>query len=425
MDRQLISGSATSLATGLSVLLCAQAQAAQWVAQPEVRVTAEYSDNIRLTALPHDDVSGITVRPSVELARKTETLDISLFGNAESSRYTPSSDLNADDFQLGANLDRQWQRHAVNLNGSLRDETTLRIESFDLDTGIVTDPINRDTWQASANWRYAWNERVYTDLGFQFLEVNYDEGEAFGLLDYQFRVPSIAASYQFSPQLTVFGNFAFQRYEPDTGETPQAFGLPLDLRTDTRNLNLGVSNAFSERLSASASIGARRSKTKATVSIPVPVPGLEFLFPFISDQIEVDTHQETRGTTYDGSLRYNGEINSIEVSVNRDVAPSSSGFVAEKDAYDISYSHRISERLRTFLTVSAIRSRTDGGTTTQNDGDRLNVQPRAEWRFTRDWTLGARYSYRRTELEQDDAKRDSNSFFLYAIYRWPELSISR
>ena len=392
-------------------------QAAEWAAEPAITVRGEYNDNIRLTSAPHDDVWGAILEPRVTFARRTERWDMSANARLRAAYYDGEDNLNTTDNFFDIKSKQRFERGSWDASASLANDTTLQNEFLDLDTGIVVSQIDRTRHNFRLAGQYMFTETVWMEASLGYQTVKYDDGERFGLLDYDYLTPSLQVVHQFNPKIQLFGVLSHSRVSYDSAS---------ELESKTNSLQLGGAYDITETWKLSGSVGNRRTRTSSLVPTAVPRPGLEFLFPLVYDVITVPRDSESTGLVYNASLSRKFETGDLGLNASRSVVPSSTGTDTDTTSVSLNGSHRFSETFSGRLSISYLQSETVGDARTIADNDRYRIAPGLTWRLDRDLHLTAGYIYTQVMRGSTGANdAESNAAFVSLGYTWPRAAISR
>lgn len=396
------------------------AEAAEWLAEPSVSLRGEYNDNFRLTSAAHDDVWGTILDPRLKLSRRSELWDLNASGRIRAARYTGEDGLNSVDNFLDLNAKRSLERGSFSAGVGLINDTTLQNETLDFDTGLTVNQIDRSQRKLRLAGQYMFTEATWVELAADYTKVDYDEGERFGLLDYDYLTPSLRIIHQYDPQTQVFGILSHAKVEYDTAS---------NLESKTDSLQLGAAYDITETWNINASVGGRRTRTSSVVPILVaPIPGLEFFcgFLFECQIVYVPNDAESTGLVYDASLTRKFETGSLRLSATQSVTPSSIGTDTESTRISIDGTHRLSAKLSASLAVSYYQSSTVGDPGTTSDYDRYRIAPTLGWNLDREMVLQTGYAYTRVDRSSTaEDNVDSNAVFVSLGYTWPRIAASR
>lgn len=384
-------------------------QAAEWRADPSVELREEYNDNIRLTNAAHDDVWGTILDPRLSLSRRSELWDLTANGRVRAAWYSGDQDLDTTDTFLDLAVKRSFERGSWQASAGLINDTTLRNEVLDQDTGLVVNQVDREQRQGSLGGEYMLTETFWIEASLGYSEYEYDQGQRFGLSDYDYLTPSLRGIYQLNHKTQLFTTLTHSRVEYDSVS---------ELVSKTNSLQVGASYEITELWTLSGSVGGRRTESEFT-EFQQPIPGGP-VFPF-------QREESNNGLVYDVSFTREFETGQLGFTASRSVIPSSTGADTETTRVNLNGAYRFNPRLRTRLVLSYYDSATLGERQTLADTERYRVAPSVEWRWTEALTLNAGYSYTRVkrDVAVSSGNVDSNAAFISLGYSWPPLSVSR
>lgn len=397
----------------LTGLTCRSGETAEWLAEPSVAARAEYNDNIRLTAAEHDAVWGAILDPKLRLSRRTEVWDMNASGRLHAANYNGQDGLNTVDQFLDFATKRQFERAKLSASASVANDTTFQDERVDLDAGVTTTQVDRLRKEASVAASYLFTEANWLEASLNYSTIKYDDGVRYGLLNYDYISPALRLVHQVNPKLQTFGILSRSSVDYDRSD---------ELESNTDSLQLGGAYDFSERSKITASVGSRRTQTSSMVA--VPRPGFEVFYPFIYDLASRDS--ESAGLVYDGAFVRKFETGTLDLSVAREVTPSSTGTDTDTVRASLAGSRQFSAKLSAHLAVSYFRSETVGGAQTLADRTYVRLSPSASWRLDRDLYVNFGYTHTRVDRQATDAEAvNGNALFLGIGYDWPPLAVSR
>ena len=404
----------TALMTAMAVSM--PVSAAEWVAEPSVRVRGEYEDNIRLVTTEHDSVWGVILEPSLDLSRRSELSDLSASGRVRASQYPDEDQLSTTDYFLDIASERRFERGSLEASVGVADDTTLQNESLDLDTGLTVNQIDRMRTSARLAGEYMFTETTWLELSTAYSKTDYDDGEQYGVLDYDYLTPAVTLVHQLNRKTQVFGVYSYSKVDYDTST---------DLESKTHALKLGAAYDITERWKITGSIGSRRTETSSVVQEPVYCSF--FGRSVVCGYTYRPRDGKSTGLVYDVSLTRELETGSIEFWASQSVTPSSTGTDTESTRIGLTGLHKFSTTFWAQLAASYLESSTVGGTTTRADNERYRIAPSLTWRLDEDLTLNAGYTYRRVDRGalQQASSADSNLVFVSLAYAWPRMAMSR
>lgn len=406
------------LALAIALASSPGVNAAEWVAEPVVNLREEYNDNIRMTELDHSSVWGTTLDPRVKLSRRSELWDLSGNARLRASKYAGEDGLDTTDSFLDIAAKRQFERGSWQASASQVNDTTLQNEELDLDTGLTYTQVGRTTRSVHIAGEYLFTEATWLEASIDYSNLGYDQGETYGLLDYDYLTPGLRTVHQLDLQTQIFAivNRSKVSYETDT-----------DLESNTDSLQLGASYDITETWKVKGSVGSRRTNTSSMVPTGVPRPGLEDFYPYIYDIVYVPRDSESTGLVYNATLTRKLETGEFSIDASRAITPSSTGTDTDTTSIDLNGMYMLDAKLSASLAVSYLQSATVGGTSTQADNDRFRISPGIHRRLDRDWNLSAGYTYGRTEYKNRSTNNNasSNAVYINLGYAWPRISVSR
>lgn len=408
------------LAAGLLSVLAAvtlNAPAAEWLAEPSITATAEYNDNIRLTSAAHDDVWGMILDPRLKLGRRSELWDFNANARLRASRYEGQDGLDTVDNFFDIAARRRFERGSFDASAGLVNDTTLQNEALDLDTGLTIAQIDRSRRDMRLAASYMFTEATWVEASVGYNVTEYDDGERYGLFDYDYLTPGLRLIHQIDPKTQVFTILNHSRVDYDRFD---------ELLSKTDSLQVGAAYDITERWKISGAVGGRRTRTSQVVPDLVPIPGLEPLFPLFANTVLVPRDSESTGLVYNVSLTRAFETGSLGLNASRSIVPSSTGSDTDTTTVTLNADRRFSAKLSARLAVSYFQSETVGDTRTTADRDRYRVAPSLSWRLDEDLRLNAGYAYTHLSLGSTaTGSVDSNAAFVSLGYTWPRMAVSR
>lgn len=386
-------------------------EAAEWAARPSISVGGEYNDNYRLTGAPHDDVWGVIADPRLKLSRRSELWDVNASGRVRAARYTGEDGLNTVDNYFDIATKRNLERGALEGKLSLVNDTTLQNQFLDVDTGLTTAQIDRAQRSARLAGNYLFTEATWVEASASYTQQSYDNGERYGLRDYDYLTPSLRLIHQYTPQTQVFAVLSHSKVEYDVA-------APQQLESKTNSLQLGAAYDITERWKVSGSVGTRRTTSSAVTVQTIVIPFFGPISRLVSSK------DESTGLVYDASVTRELETGSVSLTASQSVTPSSAGRDTESTRISLNGTHNISAKLSAALAVSFYRTTSVGDTTTVADTDRYRITPSLTWRLDENLALNAGYIHTRVERSPGQTV-DSNAVYATLGYSWPPLAVSR
>ena len=213
---------------------------------------------------------------------------------------------------------------------------------------------------------------------------------------------------------------------------------------ETKSLNLAWQHQYSERLSGGISLGyvnysaesesldneydtytAGFTSTYQLTELWVinGLLGARYLDSENTFSNGLTTTSSSSGLNYSLSATKNGELDSMSLSASRSLLPSSTGAVNEQDAYTLSYSRELSEKLKASVSTT-YREYTSADDISSITTKYIDFSPSLRWDIYEKWSLAFGYRYR--SIDESDGKNvNSNSVSLNIDYNWDGIHFSR
>lgn len=364
------------------------ARAAEWYVESRVQTQLNYDSNLRLS--PDDEIStvGGVLSPEVKIGRRTEALDLSLFGRVDFNGFTNDTSLSSIDEKVAVDAKYLTQLGRFGLTADYVRDTTL-ISEID-DTGNLTEAARVERIDVLPSWSYELSEIDRIDLGAGFTQNSYHTDT---LTDYQFYTGQAGWSRELSEITSVQTIGYVGRYVAEDS---------IDTRADIYGLTVGLAHRFSEQFSAQAAVGPEYVVTK---------------FDDASGSRDTETDL---GYRIDAGLIYlMDELTRLEVTGSRKTEPSGSGDTVTRNRLQAALTRRVTELLSLRLDGTVLQN----DSTSTDNLDRLYyaLQPSAIWRLDREWDLNASYRFRSQDFDNQNTA-DSHAVFLTMTYRLPRWS---
>lgn len=365
----------------------ADVRAAEWSINGGIRQVFQYDDNVRLRTTDPDWDWGGTLSSRIGLHRRSQTLDVKLDGRLDFTRFAHDENLNSDDQFAILESRYDTELGAWHLDARVSRESTRTSEVTD--TGAFQIDATRLAYSINPFWSYNVSPRDNFKANFNYTEVRYDTGT---LTEYRY----YKATARWDRRVTEVDDIDLllsgSRYETLERDGRQQHALGAEV---------GYRHSFSEQLKVRGAGGVS----------------------FVSQESPSD---ESFGGL--GSLRLEyrpAELTEITVEGRTAVQPSGSGFLEQRDSFDLEVAHRLA--VDTFLNLTAFYQRNDEILSDDSGGDRhyFSVMPAVVWRFARNWDLSASYRHREQKAGDGAPWAKSNAVFLTLAYRTPNWVVSR
>jgi hypothetical protein len=403
------------------------ASAAEWSAQPDIRLKTGHNDNIRLTSSEHTSVWETSLAPAVTLGVATPTSGLSADAGLNIRRFTGGSGLDSgnlldrEDYHLNTDLYHKTQISTFRLDVNYTRDSTL--DSL-LDSGVITTGMTtREKLLENPSWTSLLTPRTRLDLAAQNSTVRYRNGSGVSnLVDYVYRTASGSLSYQFTPltQGTVSGGY--NKYQPDTGYD-----------STTRSLQAGFAVNLSETLQTSVQAGERWTTSQSRIATGFCIgadPGAGF--PDCTGGTPVGTGYakaavDTTSLVYSASVTKTLETGSISARLTRFSNPGTNGELLDATLLGVTCNYNFTETVKSFLKLEYSKNQTIAGRSGQldlQDKTFFRVTPRVTWNWLREWSLSGEYQYARIDRGAGDTAA-RNAVYVTLGYHPLKMALSR
>lgn len=375
--------------------MVAHAEAAEWSLAPSLGVKGIYNSNLLLTPQPHSESYGYWVTPAVELAGKTERLEVSSRLATDFAAYFGGEERRLTNIYLPLTVRYKTETDVIGFTGGFIRDNTLLAELQT--TGIVLKFTQRNQWTANPTWTRKLTEKLSLQSGLQFSHTTYEDGLPFGLINYQLLGGTAGLLYQATEKDRVQLSGTYTSFHTiDTG-----------FRAVLPGLMATVEHAFTETVSGTVSGGPR----------------------FISTTTEAALGDFKANETvwiYGASLLKQFERGVVQLNISREVLPSGFGLLVKTDRASISGSYQLSETITGGVDINGYlaagaTSRLSGRTIA--DQRYVSVSPRVSWKFLEWWQVELAYLYALRDAE-GLRQATSHSTMLTVTYYPPKLSFS-
>lgn len=396
---------------GLALILPSlESSALEWYAEPTASVGTGYDDNVNMVAGPHDTVLGIIVSPNLILSAKSEQWSFS--GHTKLTRYEfpGNSEESRTDYLLDLTYTQQNELNQWQLASNLTRDSSLLSELSQ--TGV---PVRSQRLYQSLSpaWAHAITERDIFTLGHNYENVTYSRTSGNNVRDYVTQSPFISLKHNFSEKQIATLSLAYSDYKTESPITISSSKF----NVSTTSANLGISQTFSDTLTGSITVGARKS-TSTTSGLTCEF-NLGQCFPE-----EFSLSDSSNGSLLDATLEKTFESSQFTAGLSRSLQPSSFGGVLQTDQVTAGYNAKLSPRLTGGLNFSAYKSQQLKSTSDSTTYKYYNIMPTLAWQITEWW--GATTYYSRS-ISQNSSSQNitGNAINLTVNYNWPRISRSR
>ncbi|HHH44241.1 MAG TPA: hypothetical protein ENK49_08895, partial [Gammaproteobacteria bacterium] len=378
----------------LPLLSTGSAHSAEWKIEPAVAVRAGYNDNLRLNI--DDEISTVETALSPSTVFSVTTPESGLSGGLlfNFRRFEKDSNLDENNVTFDMNAFHRMERSQVGLNASIVKDSTL--DSQLEDTGVVFDRVRRVQISGGPNWTYGITERTQASLGYGYTDVRYLNADETGFTDFTAHNFQAGLSRIISERTTTSITLLHTRNDNDNG-----------VKSNTTNLQGGLSYQFSETLSASISAGVRRTETDASRNTLVPIFAGDTIIGFVP--LAQDVSNSSSGYTFNGNMRKKFLRGETGLTASRNISNSTNGVPIEVTRLGWNNEYRFTELLSASLSVSLYSSKTDSSVTSSLNRDYYEIRPGVSWRLREFWDISASYNYKKQTFDNtsDDAVQNA------------------
>ncbi len=302
------------------------------------------------------------------------------------------------DWKVGSNF-QITERNQVGLDADYLLDTSITSEQ-EL-TGLTQKQVDREKFNISPHWTYTLSELQSLQTQYTHEEVTYDDAIGSGLTSYKTDSINLTYIHQWRADTQLFITFGALQYRLTDS----------DVETDDYSINSGFDYNYSETLSFNFMFGARFSENRTTL-----FNGIE----------TIKTDDSSIGSLFSFGLKKQFESGGLDISYTRSVSPSGSGQFLQADKFNTSVSHSLTERLGFEISAAVILTEsTNDEDLRNNDRTYYTVEPRFNWRFSRQAMLTGGYRYRMQEFDNRNENAVSNGVFMTINYQWDKLSTNR
>lgn len=391
--------------------------AAEWTAEPSIKVRREYNDNIRLTTQPHNSVNGSIITPSLNFGVNTPVWQTSGGGEVTQRRYSGEEGLDRDDNLLRISSLYRTERNTWQLNANRARDSVLTNEYISSDTGVVQTNKKRESDSIQPSWIWMFSERTQLQLAYQHTDVSYEDALSVGLYDYRYRGTTATLANQISELNQIFISGSYSTFHvPVTG-----------FDSSTRNLQAGITRVFSETMRGTVQAGLRRTESFTPGGNPIYTRfSTVFGDVLVQTGVTQDTRSHKTGSVFSGNLETKFESTRLNMALSRALDPSGSGGQIEQDTFKIDLNRQLSARMTAYVTANANKVRTvEGNIISSDERTYYGIGPSVYWQWSREWNVGMSYRYSYIKRAYENEPADAHSVNLTLTYQPLKMSISR
>jgi hypothetical protein len=391
----------TKLSLSVAILFVSSVNAAEWGIDFEADPQFKYDDNELLREDKKGDFS-LKINPTLSLSRNLENSESRLRMGYRISRYQDLKDLDTENPFIGFSTSRSTERssYGISLDYSERESRSIAEE----DTADFSNTSTTTIKSVSPNFSYRLTEldTITTSASYQERTQSSTTNNSLlsnnsRLTDNETKSLNLAWQHQYSERLSGGISLGYVNYSAESES--------LDNEYDTYTAGFTSTYQLTELWVINGLLGARYLDSENTFS-----NGLT-------------TTSSSSGLNYSLSATKNGELDSMSLSASRSLLPSSTGAVNEQDAYTLSYSRELTEKLKASVSTT-YREYTSADDISTNTTKYIDFSPSLRWDVYEKWSLAFGYRYR--SIDESDGKNvNSNSVSLNIDYNWDGIHFSR
>ena len=389
------------------------AYSAEWKVEPNLRFSAGYNDNLRLSSTSDKTSTGeATFAPSAVFSVATPTSGANGTLRFDFRRFEADSSLNDNNVRFTSNIFHNLEQSRLSLNLGVVNDTTLDSQ---LDTtGIALNRINRQSLSARPEWSHSFNARSSMSMNYSYRNIQYENAKNSGLTDSTVNGASISLNHALNERSQASITLSGTQSDNDNN-------------VESTNLNLqgGASYQLSDTWTASLFMGIRRTEVNFSRNSSI------FVFSPIDNTIIAsfpltrDVSNKTRGLTFNASIKKTWLRGDIAFSAAQAINNDISGQPIVTTSFRPTAHYRFSETLSGALNLQYSTSKADTNLSSSLDQASFQVTSSLNWNVTNFWSLSGSYRYRKQTFDNlsDDAVQNIVSLAL--TYKWPRISVSR
>jgi hypothetical protein len=370
--------------------------AAEWSVAPAVSVRGEYNSNLLLFD-GDNEVWGHWVSPSMQFKGSTESLDVEGNVKADFVQYYGNQGRGLTNLYFPLRTSYRWDRHTFGFDGGFTRDNTLMGELRQ--TGIVLSFTQRNLWMANPTWSIGLTERLGWQVGYQFMDAEYENGLSLGLVNYQVHGGSSSVSYQATERDQVRFTGEYVKFR-----TPQ-----INQHWTYYGVGASATHSFTEPLTGTVSGGVRFITSTQDFSGG-----------------SLDDHDTV--WLFSGRLKKEFDQTTVILDGSREINPSGFGVLVQTDRLGGTVLHNLTEAVTLSLEgatyfVDALASSSLGRTFPQTRF--TSVSPKISWKLGDWWSLDVAYTYAERAVGDLDQWNFANSTYVMLTYGGAKWSVSR
>ncbi|MEO0972192.1 MAG: outer membrane beta-barrel protein [Pseudomonadota bacterium] len=410
------------LAGGVCLLLAYGSALGESTLSGSVTQRGVYDSSPRLSFSETDSIAGYILEPRVSLDFTGERWQV---GNdlRLTFPFYGNDDFNLNEQRYDLGVTRFLQRGDFSLTGALERGSTLTNGLVDELDGLINDnneivATRRNSAIVRPQWTHRLTERNTMVLGGSMSVVDFEDNtfpvtlfdgrvvdvDAPGQLsDYRFDGADLTLQRALTPRTSIFATAAVSRFQTQERVLLTDIDvLAQETSNFSRQLQLGVTHAFSNTVSGTLRAGARLVDSESqTESIALGLP---------TQVVEEDS----TGGVFDASVRWAPERTLVELAASRSLAPSGVGQLLEQDRVFLTVRREFRPGITGTLRLGYIeRARFISGE--PFDRQVFRIDPTLRWRVRRHWAVAAGARYAQVE-DGSGEDRDGVRLFVNVTY---------
>ncbi len=389
------------------------ALAEQWVLDNSLASRYESNDNAALAQRSAGTMNTLTLSSALAASRKAENSATRMNALVSSVRQWGPGEQDRVDGELGLEQTLADPLNSFKLGVQYLQDFNNLVDSADVAVGQG----RRRTKTLSAAWSRSLSERVSANTQLTLDRTSYGQGVR-AALDYRNAALSAGLSHRWTEVDTLSLDLSHANYRTETDTN----------RSTTDQINLGLSRVWTERSSASLSLGVYRTKTaglRGRLVCPLEPSFCDsgFVQPVIATERAYTTGQ---GLQFNLSQRYQfDERTDFSVSAARQQSPSGAGVVVRSDTLRASANHGFTPLLNGSMSYAQSRSTYLGfdGAVARPAQQSFSVSITRQ--LAADLSLQAGYQFSRADGAEAGQGARSNSVSVSLQYDWPRFDAAR
>jgi len=379
----------------LNILCISEARASLWLTEPSINTSVQYNDNQLLSTRSDDEssetpqqieTSKVILSPLFKLSYRAPRTELISSARLRASRYNKQI-FDSDDWYGDVLLRKKSELSQVELAVNYAYDSTLVSEIED--TGLIQDNKRRRRFSISPSWQHQINFNNLISVTYSFEDVSYREGESSGLFAYDNQAVSTHLLHQLDAKAsTGMVLYASRFNSPSRGSEFK---------------NIGIQGSYEYKLTEimKLGLGAGVRQTDSRLNV-------------ISGKIE----NSNIGNTFSALLTQSWQRTSFEVSLQRSIEPSGSGYAVLRDQANVTLKQQLTEKWVASFFLRGFRNKSLRDEITGIDRNYISLDSRLSWRWNRNITLSALYRYRQQKYDVRVDTARGNSVEASLTYRW-------